>query len=122
MDQIKNMIEQFNLDNVKYKIESQIRLLKYNRILMICIHVINALSIILSVLSETIQDKIIYAVIVCNICNSVINYEILNCHKKIQGNSIFINNFLKLDNREIYTPDNLYMHRCNNTPENFLYV
>ncbi len=122
MDHIKVMIEEFNHNNVKYKINGQVRLLKYNRILMICIHVINALSIILSVLSETIQDKIIYAVIVCNILNSIVNYEILNCHKKIQSNTAFINTFLKLDNREmIYTPENLYS-RCVNTPTNFISV
>ena len=65
--EIKTLIENFNYGNVKYKIESQISLLKYNKILFICLHVINALSIITSVLSQTLQEQLIYVVIVCNV-------------------------------------------------------
>ena len=106
--ELVEQINKFNYNNITYKIESQVRLLKYSRILTICIHIINSLSIILSVLSETIQDKIIYAVIVCNICNSVINYEIMKCHKSIQSNTILINQFMKNETNEMYMPTEMY--------------
>ena len=116
---IIQIIEVFNYDNIKYKIDSQSRLLKYNKILQILLHIINAINIILAILSETIQDKIIYAVIVCTICNSIINFEILKCHSKIQNNTKVINDFLKYEKNEMYIPQEMIVGRYNiNTPNN----
>ena len=116
---IIQIIEVFNYDNIKYKIDSQSRLLKYNKILQILLHIINAINIILAILSETKQDKIIYAVIVCIICNSIINFEILKCHSKIQNNTKVINDFLKYEKNEMYIPQEKIVGRYNiNTPNN----
>ena len=114
------MIHEFNYNNIKYTLESQVRLLKYNKVLQICLHIINACNIILSVLSETIQNKIIYAVIVCTILNSVINYEILKAHSKIHNNTKVINDFMKYENNDnVFIPNEMILgQRCNNTPLN----
>ena len=94
-------MEASNYEEIKSKIAKEQCLLKYQTILSICLHVINALPIILSAISETIEIQIIYAVIFCNICNSILNYELLKAHSNIQSNNKLINGYLKSQNIEI---------------------
>ena len=60
---IIDLIDENNYEEIKDKINKEKKLIMYQTVLSICLHIINALSIILSVISETIQVKIIYAVI-----------------------------------------------------------
>jgi hypothetical protein len=113
------IIENFNYDNIKYKVTSQTKILRYQKIINICLHVINAFNIILSVLSETIQDKIIYAVIVCTIINSILNYELMKAHSTLQNNTKIINDFLRQNEikNEIFIPTEMMVGNCK-TPMN----
>ena len=72
--QIFEIVEASNYEEIKSKIAKEQCLLKYQTILSIGLHIINALSIILSVISETIQVKITNAVFFCNISNVIIIY------------------------------------------------
>ena len=117
---IIDLIDENNYEEIKDKIHKEKKLIMYQTVLSICLHIINALSIILSVISETIQVKIIYAVIFCNISNSILNYEILKSHSNIQANNKIINQYLKQQNIE--TPyiveDNYVCIKQSSTPTN----
>ena len=120
MQNIIDLIDENNYEDIKDKINKEKRLIIYQTVLSICLHIINALSIILSVISETIQIKIIYAVMFCNISNSILNYKILKSHSNIQANNKIINQYLKQQNIE--TPyvveDNYVGIKKSNTPTN----
>ena len=104
-----NIIENFNLNEIKEKIEDESRLLFYNKVLSICLHIINGLSIILSIISNTVNINIIYAVMIINIANSILNYEILKLHTTLQNNTKIINQYLKTNNinENIYNPTDI---------------
>ena len=61
-------------------------------------YVINACSIICSVLTNTININISYALIVINILNSIINYEWTSSHNTLNNNLKVINNLLHHNN------------------------
>jgi hypothetical protein len=118
-EELIEIIQNFNFQEIKNRIQDEKRLINYQKWLCICLHVCNALSIILSVLGETIQDKIIYAVIVCNILTSILNYEYLKAHTTLLTNTKIINEFLKQNHIEskIFVPnDHIFGHTPNNTP------
>ena len=117
--ELVEIIENFNYNNIRHKVESQTKLLRYQKIICICLHVINALNIILSVLSETILDKIVYAVIACTIVNSIFNFELVRAHSTLQNNKTVINDFLKQNEikEELFMPNEMIVGRSK-TPMN----
>ena len=116
--EVVQLIEEFNFNEVKSKIDSENRLIRYIKVLPYLLHAINAVSIILSVLSETIKSQIIYAVIACSILNSVLNYEALKANSNLQNNTKLINSYLKQLNidQSIFMTDNVFGKTPCNTP------
>ena len=106
--EIIDAVNNFNKQQILNKINSEKRLLKYIKILSYATHVVNFLSIILSVLSESIADKIVYAVIVCSILNSILSFEIVKANSNLLSNNKMVNAYLKqmnIDN-QILASDN----------------
>ena len=106
--EIVNAVNNFNKEQIINKISSEKRLLKYIKILSYATHVVNFLSIKISVLSETIADKVVYGVIVCSILNSVLSFEIVKANANLLSNNKMVNAYLKqmnIDN-QILASDN----------------
>ena len=97
-DTIINEVQQFNLQQINQSIKDESSIRKYNKILNIILHTINACSIICSVLTNTININISYALIVINILNSIINYELTSSHNTLNNNLKVINNLLHQNN------------------------
>ena len=120
-ESIKEIVETFNFNQINSIIEKEKYLLRYNKILSICLHIVNALSIIFSVLAETVTDKLILGTIICAILNSIISYEIMKCHNNLQFNLKVVNQYLQKNNikTDLFVPDDNIVGRRqtpNNTP------
>ena len=108
-EELNQIVQNFNFNEIKTRIEDEAKLTKYQKWLSISLHIVNALSIILSVLGETLADKIIYGVIVANILNSILNYELLRAQNNLQFNLKVINQYLQNNNikQSLFVPEQI---------------